>query len=101
VPAAAESGAKTCRSWYGKVRNVDPPSNLPLHPDHQAYIAIPPTYPRPGGICLSAAFKALAAPFPRDNLVDPVMPMIDGFDLVDLSPEEGVCLEKDQPGHSR
>jgi thiosulfate reductase cytochrome b subunit len=32
---------------------------------------------------------------------DHVMPMVNGFDEVDLSPEEEAYLEKDEPGHIR
>lgn len=35
------------------------------------------------------------------SLKEHVMPMVDGFDEVDLSPEEEAYLEKDQPTHIR
>lgn len=35
------------------------------------------------------------------SLKEHVMPMVDGFDEVDLSPEEEAYLERDEPGHIR
>lgn len=36
-----------------------------------------------------------------DSFKEHVMPMINGFDKVDLTPEEEAYLEKDEPGHIR
>ncbi|MBW2259927.1 MAG: cytochrome B, partial [Deltaproteobacteria bacterium] len=36
-----------------------------------------------------------------DSFKEHVMPMISGFDEVDLTPEEEAYLEKDEPGHIR
>ena len=35
------------------------------------------------------------------SLKEHVMPMVDGFDEVDLAPEEEAYLERDEPGHIR